>query len=120
MSTRKLTESEIETLFRPLMTDVRHKLQKLSKRDDALFWALRRKLYKELSYDERGKPMLRRKLKQAKRAEQKGKCANCGRRLPKDYTVLDRIHAMKGYTERNTRLICQKCDQTIQQSRGYA
>ncbi len=120
MSTRKLTESEIDDLFRPLITAVRHKLQKLSKGEADLFWALRRKLYKELSYDERGKPMLRRKLKLVKRVDQKGKCANCGRRLPQNYTVLDRIQAMKGYTEKNTRLICQKCDQTIQQRRKYA
>lgn len=119
MPTRKLTEEELSTLFQPLVKVVRQKLFKLSKGDDTLFWALRRKLAKELTYDERGKPMHRRILKQVKRAEQKGKCANCGKRLPQSYTVLDRLEAMKGYTQKNTRLICQKCDQQIQKKRRY-
>ena len=120
MPNRKLTKEEINTLFQPLVTNVRHKLHKLSKGDSTLFWALRRKLAKELTYDERGKPMQRQKLKQVKRVEQKGKCASCGRRLPQIYIVLDRFEAMKGYTQENTRLICQKCDQRIQKERGYS
>lgn len=119
MPNRKLTKEEINTLFQPLVTNVRHKLPKLSKGDTTLLWALRRKLAKELIYDERGKPMQRRKLKQVKCAEQKGKCASCGRRLPQSYIVLDRLEAMKGYTQKNTRLICQKCDQRIQKEREY-
>jgi len=119
MPTRNLTEEEINTLFQPLVKVVRQKLHKLSKGDASLFWALRRKLAKELTYDERGKPMQRRQLKQVKCAEQKGKCANCGRQLPQSYTVLDRLEAMKGYTQKNTRLICQECDQKIQEERGY-
>jgi len=34
--------------------------------------------------------------------------------------VLDRLSAMKGYTDENTRLICSLCDITIQSRRGYA
>jgi UTP:GlnB (protein PII) uridylyltransferase len=66
MANRRLTEPELE-LFRPFLEEVRAQLHSLSGDDDQLFWALRRKLAKELSYDERGKPIHRRKLKAFKR-----------------------------------------------------
>ncbi len=33
--------------------------------------------------------------------------------------VLDRIETMKGYTDKNTKLICSECDREIQQRRQY-
>lgn len=120
MANRILTESERERLYQPLMAEVRARLKKLSRGDDALLWALRRKLSKELTYDERGKPMARRILKEVKRAVQKGKCAKCKHKLPDKNAVLDRLKAMDGYTIKNTRLICPKCDTSIQQKRRYA
>jgi ribosomal protein L44E len=119
MPNRQLSSEEIEHLFSPLISDVRQRLSDLSKGDKDLLWALRRKLYKELTYDERGKPMHRRKLKGVKRAEQDNKCPLCLESLPSEYAVLDRIEAMKGYTQENTRLLCQSCDTRIQQERGY-
>ena len=101
------------------MTAVRGRLATLSGGDDGLQWALRRKLYKELSYDERGKPMHRRKLKELKRTEQNNFCPLCMTPLPEKYVVLDRLEAMGGYTPANTRLLCSACDASIQQSRGY-
>lgn len=97
---------------------MKKRLVDLSAGDDDLLWALRRKLFKELTYDERGKPMQRRKLKELKRAEQDNKCAACPASLPAKYLVLDRIKAMKGYTADNTRLLCQACDTKIQIERG--
>ena len=119
MPNRQLSEEELENLFAPLITKVRERLVHLSGGDDDLLWALRRKLFKELMYDERGKPMQRRKLKDLKRAEQDNKCAVCGSSLPAKYAVLDRIEAMKGYTQENTRLLCQVCDTKVQIERGY-
>ena len=119
MPNRRLTESELE-LFRPFLEEVRAKLRALSGNDDQLFWALRRKLAKELSYDERGKPMYRRQLKAFKRGEQGGRCALCNEILPERNAVLDRFEAMLGYTTENTRLICKECDDRVQAERGFA
>jgi hypothetical protein len=83
-------------------------------------FALRRKVYKELTYDERDKPSVRKKLKAQKRKEQNGICPACEKPLPATYCVLDRFNAADGYTAENTRLICQPCDITIQSGRGYA
>jgi hypothetical protein len=80
---------------------------------------MRRKVYKELMYDERGKPMQRRALKMFKRKEQGDRCAECHAELPKTNVVLDRREAMKGYTKENTRLLCRDCDYGIQQERAF-
>ncbi len=119
MPNRQLTESEMHNLFRPLLDEVRGQLQRLSGGDEALHWALRRKLTKELSYDERGKPRWRRQLKAAKRREQNGRCAICSQELPDQNVVLDRFEAMTGYTTENTRLLCRDCDYRVQASRGF-
>ena len=120
MANRQLTKEELDRLFSPLLEEVRSKLVELSGEDDELLWALQRKLSKELTYDERGKPAHRKKLKAKKRAEQDNKCAVCGASLPDKYAVLDRIEAMEGYTLENTRLICQNCDRHAQQERRFA
>ncbi len=119
MANRLLTDDERERLFAPLVKDVRERLGQLSDGDVDLLWALRRKLAKELSYDERGKPMQRRMLKLKKAAAQKGLCVACGGELPESGAVLDRLEAMGGYTAQNTRLICVACDTRTQQERGY-
>lgn len=120
MPTRQLTPGELFNLFAPLLSEVRARLKTLSAGDEPLLWALRRKLAKELSYDERGKPMHRRQLKALKRGEQGGKCPLCQRELPARNAVLDRLEAMKGYTAENTRLLCPECDDKIQVERGFA
>ena len=82
MANRRLTDHELATLANPLIESVRSLLTELSAGDDSLMWALRRKLAKELLYDERGKPMHRKLLKASKRAEQQNKLAavSCLRR----------------------------------------
>lgn len=119
MANRQLTADERKHLFEPLIADVRMRLKKLSHGEDDLMWALRRKLTKELGYDERRKPMHRRILKLKEMVAQKGLCAVCSRELPEKNSVLDRFEAMGGYTEENTRLICAECNVQIQEQRGY-
>lgn len=119
MPNRTLTSEEREKLFQPLISEIRRRLKELAGEDTDLLWALRRKLFKELTYDERGNPTQRRVLKEVKRAVQKNKCAVCNNELPKKNAVLDRFEAMKGYTEENTRLICTECDVSVQEERGY-
>ena len=116
---RQLTQEELATLFQPLFEDVKGRLSALSRGDAALLWALRRKLAKELSYEERGKPTERKLVKAQKRGEQGGKCAGCQEPLPEKGAVLDRLEAMKGYTLENTRLLCPSCDRAVQEERGY-
>jgi ribosomal protein L44E len=120
MPNRRLTDDERTALFGPLLVDVRARLLTLAGTDEQLYWALRRKLSKELSYDERSKPVQRKKLKLAKRKSQDGKCADCSEPLPERGAVLDRTEAMLGYTAKNTRLLCPTCDERIQGERRYA
>jgi ribosomal protein L44E len=113
-----LSKDELQKADR-LLTSIRRRLATLSAGDGALHWALRRKVYKELTYDERGKPSHRRRLKKVKRAEQRGICPVCDEALPERYVVLDRLEAMDGYTPENTQLIHRHCDNDAQRSRGY-
>ncbi len=119
MKNRQLTKNEINNLFLPLYKTVTLRLQKSSLGNAKLLWALRRKLVKSLSYDERGTPMHRRRIKAMKRAEQNNKCAICHKSLPKRDVVLDRFEAMKGYTLKNTRVLCRKCDFGVQAERKF-
>jgi hypothetical protein len=121
MPNRMLTDEQRNRIFVPLISEVRARLTELSNGYIGLMWALRRKLTKELGYDERSKPMQRKILKLKKMASQKGLCAvaTCGKQLPERNAVLDRFEAMGGYTVENTRLICVECNLRIQEERGY-
>lgn len=79
----------------------------------------RRKIYKELNYDERDKPIVRSRLKTIKRVEQGNLCYLCDKPLPQMYCVLDRIKAGERYTRENTDLICQACDAELQAKRRF-
>lgn len=117
---RQLNDAELTDVFGPLLADVRSRLRTLAAEDEDLHWALRRKLFKELMYDERTKPIQRRALKAKKRKQQDNLCDACGKPLPERDAVLDRRQAMTGYTSENTRLICRDCDTRIQTTRGYS
>ena len=119
MANRQLTIAELENLARPLLADVRKRLTDLAAGDASLLWALRRKLAKELTYDERGKTMHRVSLKKLKRKQQEDHYAICKGPLAPKGTVLDRLEAMSGYTEANTRVLCASCDTKVQTERGY-
>jgi hypothetical protein len=88
--------------------------------DRELRFALNRKVYKELSYDERSKPIARRKLKREKWEAQGRKCAQCGEAMEFAYSVLDRFKAVDGYTAGNTRLVHAECDYVGQAEKGYS
>ena len=118
MPNRRLSSEELERA-NALLDSIRVRLSELAGEDTDLLFAYRRKVYKELIYDERDKPMVRRRLKALKRKEQGGICPLCKKPLPATYCVLDRFVAAKGYTTENTQLICQECDVMTQESRGY-
>lgn len=119
MSNRRLTDEELAHA-NSVLALVRQRIAELSGEDADLRFAYNRKIAKELTYDERGKPMWRRKLKALKRRSQDGNCAQCGEVLPERNAVLDRLHAPHGYTEANTQLICEPCDRRIQTERRFA
>ncbi len=119
MANRNLTQDEL-AIANELLTRIREDLARLSGGDEGLLWVLRRKVYKELTYDERGKPIHRKRLKEKKREQQNGLCVICQGPLPEKYVVLDRIHAMAGYTLENTQLIHPRCDEELQGSRAYS
>jgi hypothetical protein len=118
MANRNLNDAELVNA-NALLADIRARLIDLAGDDALLLFAYRRKIAKELGYDERGKPMLRKALKARKMGEQGGICAVCPNPLPEKYAVLDRLNAHDGYTPKNTRLICAECDLKIQRERGY-
>lgn len=119
MANRNLTAQEL-VLANELLERVRSELRTLAGSDEALHFAYRRKIAKELGYDERGKPMQRRMLKLRKFALQHGLCALCESSLPEKYAVLDRLEAIGGYTPENTRLLCRACDERVQSERRYS
>jgi DNA repair exonuclease SbcCD ATPase subunit len=119
MPNRNLSREELERA-NSLLGDIRTKLKALAFGDADLLFAYRRKIAKELGYDERSKPMIRRKLKTLKRKEQGGVCPICSKPLPEKYNVLDRISAAAGYTAENTRLIHDECDRQVQRERNFA
>ena len=106
-------------IARDLLQEVRARIADLSGGDRDLEFAYRRKVYKELIYDERSRPMVRRKLKALKMAEQGALCAICNEPLPERGAVLDRMRAVDGYVPSNTRLVHAACDVTQQASKGY-
>ena len=85
-----------------------------------MLFAYRRKVVKELGYDERGKPGARSKLKAIKWGLQSRKCAHCNIEMPLRYSELDRKNAADGYTLENTDLVHAKCHQERQAAKGYA
>jgi RNA polymerase-binding transcription factor DksA len=118
MANRNLTLEELEKA-NELLRETRARLTALAGDDADLLFAYRRKIAKELSYDERSKPLVRRKLKALKRKEQGGICPLCGKPLPEKYTVLDRLNAADRYTPGNTRLIDEGCDRRVQAERAF-
>ena len=102
-----------------LLAEIRARLTDLAGADPLLLFAYRRKVVKELGYDERRKPGVRGKLKALKWGQQSGKCAHCGDDLPLKYSELDRKNAMEGYTAENTELVHAKCHHLRQAAKGY-
>lgn len=118
MANRNLTSNELE-LANELLADIRKRLSALSGDDAQLLFAYRRKITKELGYDERGKPGMRGKLKALKWGLQNRKCAHCGEDLRLKYSELDRKNAADGYTDENTELVHAKCHQDRQAAKRY-
>jgi ribosomal protein L44E len=118
MANRNLTAAEL-VIANELLAETRSRLSELSAGDPELLFALRRKVFKELTYDERGKPMQRRALKQTKWVQQGGRCAECDDELPMAYSELDRKKAIDGDTVENTELVHAKCHQSRQAAKKY-
>ena len=119
MSNRRLTSEELRKA-NLLLKSIRVLLNDLAGEDHGLLFAYRRKIAKELVYDERGKPMLRKVLKLKKMIAQNGLCAECQNELPKRGAELDRINGMEGYTEKNTRLVHHDCHVRTQEEKRFA
>lgn len=119
MPNKNLNADELKLASR-LLADIRKRLTRLANGDPLLLFAYRRKIAKELIYDERGKPGLRRRLKALKWRLQQGKCAHCKKDLALIYSELDRKSAAARYTVTNTELVHAKCHQQRQAAKGYA
>lgn len=118
MPNRRLTADEL-LKANEVLAEVRARLRELSGEDRDLLFAYRRKVFKELIYDERGKPMQRRALKQKKWTQQGGRCAHCSEEMPVAYSELDRFNAADGYTVENTELVHDACHRERQAAKRY-
>ena len=118
MPNPQLNEIQLKQAHK-LIAKFRKEIETLAKNNPKAIFAFRRKIYKELMYDERSKPMERKKLKDKMRKKQKGVCPLCRQGLPERGAILDREEAIRGYTEKNVRLICLNCDKKVQEERGY-
>ncbi len=118
MPNRNLSSEELKRA-NTLLAEIRERLISLASGDSQLLFAYRRKIAKELGYDERGKPGVRAKLKIKKWALQDRKCAECGLDLALEYSELDRKNAADGYTIENTDLLHGKCHQSRQAAKRY-
>lgn len=118
MPNRKLTSNELSHA-NELLAEIGMRLEELAGGDHLLLFAYRRKVVKELGYDERGKPSERIKLKYLKWGLQDRRCAHCGEEMPPKYSELDRKNAADGYTEENTELVHAKCHHERQAAKGY-
>ncbi|HTL63439.1 MAG TPA: hypothetical protein VL305_00450 [Pseudolabrys sp.] len=118
MATRHLDAKEQRKAAR-LLALIRLKLIGMSQSDPELLFAYRRKIYKELAYDERGKPSVRRKLKMLKWEEQGGRCALCRHKLPLRDSEMDRKKPMLGYTMKNITVVHHQCHRRQQEGRRF-
>ncbi len=118
MANRTLTADELKNA-NALLAEIRQRLAALAGDDPLLLFAYRRKVVKELGFDERSKPVVRAKLKLMKWALQDRKCAHCGREMPLAYSELDRKNAADGYTIENTELLHAKCHHDRQAAKRY-
>ena len=118
MPNRNLNADELKHA-NALLAEIRQRLVGLAGGDPLLLFAYRRKVTKELGYDERGKPGTRVILKRVKWHLQERKCAECGLELPLKYSELDRKNAADGYTEENTELVHSECHQKRQAAKRY-
>lgn len=125
MSNERMSKSQLE-MARQILADVRQRLATAAQDDERFAFLLRRYISKNLTYDERGNPQQRTKLKLQKLVEQKGKCAytNCptpDRIMTREgEPELDRIEAIKGYTIENTVLVHHDCHRMSQKEKGFA
>jgi hypothetical protein len=103
-----------------LLSDIRQQLASLADGDRLLLFAYRRKVAKELVYDERDKPAARVKLKAQKRRQQNNNCAHCDHELPLKYCELDRKNAVDGYTPENTELLHGECHRARQAAKRFS
>jgi len=74
MSNRNLNVDELKRA-NELLADIRARLTSLAAGDPLLLFAYRRKVVKELGYDERGKPGVRAQLKALKWGQQREMCS---------------------------------------------
>jgi hypothetical protein len=118
MPNRNLNADELNRA-NELLVEIRERLTNLAAGNPLLLFAYRRKIAKELGYDERGKPGVRKQLKALKWGQQQGKCAHCQEDLPLRYSELDRKNAADLYTAENTELVHAKCHQLRQAAKRY-
>ena len=125
MPSRRMTTEELAT-SREILDQIRQRIREAAGSDSMLEFALNRYIWKNVMYDERGKPAHRKRLKHRKLAEQQGICGYPECPTPDrlmtmaDEPELDRIDAPEGYTDENTVLMHHECHRASQRAKSFA
>lgn len=111
---------------REILVEIRRRIADAAGADQRFAFALRRYVFKNLSYDERDTPARRTKLKLQKLIDQGGICAYSACPTPRlkmtkeQEPELDRVDAIKGYTPENTVLMHHACHRFSQREKRFA
>jgi len=111
---------------REILVEIRRRIVDAAGGDQRFAFALRRYVFKNLSYDERDTPARRTKLKLQKLVDQNGICAYAKCPTPhvkmtkEEEPELDRLDAIKGYTPENTVLMHHGCHRLSQKEKRFA
>ena len=119
MANRTLTPAE-RAIAKKVFDSIEKKLANLAGKDKNLIFAFRRKISRSLIEKEKGTVAEHNRLKKEKWSENNGRCEYGKHKMPTlRGAVLHRHEAMRGYTARNTILICPKCHDEIHTKVGY-
>jgi len=125
MSNRLMNTHQLAAA-REILAEVRRRIADAADGDQQFTFTLRRYVFKNLSYDERGTPKQRTKLKLQKLVDQDGicgyeKCPTPHLKMTKEEEPeLDRLDAIKSYTPENTVLMHHGCHRLSQKEKGFA
>jgi hypothetical protein len=125
MTNGRMNADQLATA-RQILVELRQRITGAAGTDQQFAFALRRYVFKNLSYDERDTPARRTKLKLQKLSDQCGVCAyaNCPaphlKMTKEQEPELDRLDAIKGYTPENTVLMHHGCHRLSQKEKRFA
>jgi len=119
MANPRLTESE-RMKADSLVREIEKRIHLLSKGVQRRKFAYRRRVTRLLIQIEKGTPAQRGKLRAKLREKQHDLCAVTPTHRLKSEVELHRLDAIRGYTIKNTRLVCRACHRKFHASHKFS